>query len=79
MKNHPWGKARTYLILIGICVGIILLDFLVITIFDKMGKGEYINDNIMPLTGPLSNNVTIRYYDLSIYLGFLFNFMKDEQ
>ena len=43
------------------------------------GPVEYINDNIMPLTGPLSNNVTIRYYDLSIYLGFLFNFMKDEQ
>jgi hypothetical protein len=43
------------------------------------GPVEYINDDILPLTGPLSDNVTIRYYDISIYLGFLFNFMKDEQ
>jgi hypothetical protein len=40
---------------------------------------EYISDDILPLTGPIANNVTIRFYDLSIYLGFLFNFMKDEQ
>jgi hypothetical protein len=40
---------------------------------------EYIGDDIMPLTGPLENIVTVRFYDLSIYLGFLFNFMKDEK
>lgn len=40
---------------------------------------EYLGDDIMPLTGPLENNVTVRYYDVSIYLGFLFNFLKDEQ
>jgi hypothetical protein len=40
---------------------------------------EYIDESIMPLTGPLSNNVTIRYFDISVYLGFLFNFMKDAQ
>lgn len=46
MKKHPLKKASTYLILIGVCIGILLLDLLVITILDKMNKGEYINDNI---------------------------------
>jgi hypothetical protein len=46
MKKHPWKKASTYLILIGVCVGILLLVLLGITILDKMNKGEYINDNI---------------------------------
>ena len=46
MKNHLWRKASTYLILIGVCVGILLLEWLGITILDKMGKGEYVNDNI---------------------------------
>jgi hypothetical protein len=32
--------------LIGVCIGIILLEFLIITILDKMGKGEYVSDNI---------------------------------
>jgi hypothetical protein len=40
---------------------------------------EYISDDIMPLTGTLSNNVIMRYFDVSIYFGFLFNFMKEEQ
>lgn len=40
---------------------------------------EFISDDILPLSGPLANNVTIRYYDLTMYVGFLFNFMKDEQ
>jgi hypothetical protein len=40
---------------------------------------EYINETIMPLTGPVQNNVTVRYTDVSIYFAFLFNFMKDEQ
>jgi len=31
----------------------------------------------MPLTGELNNNVLVRYYDVTIYLGFLFNFMKE--
>jgi len=46
MKENLWRKTSTYLILIGICIGILLLVLLVITILDKMGKGEYINDNI---------------------------------
>ena len=46
MKNHLWGKASTYIILIVVCIGILLLEWLGITILDKMGKGEYVNDNI---------------------------------
>jgi hypothetical protein len=37
---------------------------------------EYINSSIMPLTGNILNNVTVRYLDISVYFGFLFNFMK---
>ena len=40
---------------------------------------EYINESIMPLTGPVANIVTVRYIDISVYFGFLFNFMKEEQ
>jgi hypothetical protein len=39
---------------------------------------EYINPSILPLTGPLHNDVLVRYYDITIYFGFLFNFMKEE-
>jgi hypothetical protein len=38
---------------------------------------EYINDSVMPLTGEIHNNVKIRYNDISVYFGFMFNFMKD--
>lgn len=40
---------------------------------------EYISETIMPLTGQINNDVTVRYLDVSIYFAFLFNFMKDEQ
>ena len=46
MKNQPWKKTSTYLILIGVCIGIHLLVLLGITVLDKMDKAEYINDNI---------------------------------
>lgn len=46
MKKHLWKKTSTYLLLIGICIGILLLDLLGITILDKINKGEYVNDNI---------------------------------
>jgi hypothetical protein len=39
-------KVVNYVILIGVCVGILLLEWLGITILDKMNKGEYINDSI---------------------------------
>ena len=46
MKNHLLVKTSTYLILIGVCIGILLLILLGITVLDKMDKAEYINDNI---------------------------------
>ena len=39
---------------------------------------EYISEEYMPLTGLISNNVLIRYFDVTVYFGFLFNFMKQE-
>lgn len=46
MKKQPWKKASNYVILIGVCIGVLLLEWLVITILDKMNKGEYINDSV---------------------------------
>jgi len=46
MKKHLWKKTSTYLILIGVCVGILLLEWLGITIISRVRGGEYINDNI---------------------------------
>jgi hypothetical protein len=46
MKRYLWKNTNTYLILIGICIGILLLEWLGITALDKMGKGEFVNDNI---------------------------------
>jgi hypothetical protein len=40
---------------------------------------EYISDSQMPLTGPISNNVKIRYNDISVYFGFMFNFLQEKQ
>jgi hypothetical protein len=37
---------------------------------------EYISDTHMPLTGEIQNNVRIRYNEISVYLGFMFNFLK---
>jgi hypothetical protein len=37
---------------------------------------EYVSETILPLTGPLNNQVLIRYTDITIYFGFLFNFLK---
>jgi len=38
---------------------------------------EFISDTLMPLTGPLNSQVLVRYFDVSVYFGFLFNFMKE--
>ncbi len=40
---------------------------------------EYLNDNILPLTGYPTNEVTIRYNDISIYCGFIFDFIKRKE
>jgi hypothetical protein len=39
---------------------------------------EYISEEIMPLTGPVANQVLVRYTDISIYFGFMFNFINQE-
>jgi hypothetical protein len=39
---------------------------------------EFISNLIMPLTGPINDEVLARYFDLSLYLGFMFNFMKSQ-
>jgi len=40
---------------------------------------EYISDSQMPLTGEIQKNVQFRYNDISVYFGFMFNFLKEEQ
>jgi hypothetical protein len=41
---HPWKKAFNYWILVLVCVGILVLEFLGITILDKIDKTEYISE-----------------------------------
>jgi hypothetical protein len=40
---------------------------------------EYISDAQLPLTGPIEQNVQIRYNDIMVYFGFVFNFLKGAQ
>jgi hypothetical protein len=40
---------------------------------------EYISDAQLPLTGPINYNVKIRYNDIMIYFGFVFNFLKEKE
>ena len=40
---------------------------------------EYISDNQMPLTGVTTNQVQVRYWDLSVYFGFVFDFLKQAE
>jgi len=46
MKKQFWNKTSTYLFLIGICVAILLMEWLVISILDAMHLSEYVNDDI---------------------------------
>jgi lipopolysaccharide export LptBFGC system permease protein LptF len=59
---HPWGKADNYGILVGVCVSILLLEFLGITIISKMHKTEYINEGIanLVLTWRVEKGVSVR-------------------
>ena len=38
---------------------------------------EYISDTQMPLTGEIKDNVQVKYNDISVYFGFMFNFLKE--
>ena len=46
MKRDLWKKTSTYAILIAVCAVIMLFELLIITLLDKSGKGEYVNDTI---------------------------------
>jgi len=46
MPKRLWNKTSSYLILTGVCTGILLLVLLVITILDLTGRGESINDSL---------------------------------
>jgi hypothetical protein len=46
MKTHLLKNTRTYLILLALCAGVLLLVILGITVLDKMGKGHLVNDDI---------------------------------
>jgi len=43
---HPWKRAFNYGILAGVCIGILLLEWLGITILAKMHKNEYLSEDI---------------------------------
>lgn len=43
---HPWKRANNYLILIGICVGILLLEWFGISILAKMHLDKYLSEGI---------------------------------
>jgi hypothetical protein len=46
MKKQIWKKPGTYVFVIGVCIVILLLEWLVISILDAMQMGEYVNDDI---------------------------------
>ena len=48
-------------------------------IFNLTEPVEYISDNQMPLTGLTTNQVQVRYWDLSVYFGFVFDFLKQAE
>jgi hypothetical protein len=43
---HPWRKAKNYLILSGLCIGILVLEYLGIHMLDRLGKAEYISEGV---------------------------------
>jgi hypothetical protein len=44
---HPWRKSQNYGILAGVCIGLILLTFLVIYILSALHLNEYISEGIV--------------------------------
>jgi hypothetical protein len=43
---HPWEKAVNYGILVGLCVGILILEWLGISILAKMHLDKYLSEGI---------------------------------
>jgi hypothetical protein len=48
-------------------------------LFNLTEPVEYISDDQMPLTGVTTNQVQVRYWDLSVYFGFVFDFLKQAE
>lgn len=47
MRIQFWRKTHTWLILAGFSVGIILIEILIVTIMDRLGKGAHVNDDLV--------------------------------
>jgi len=43
---HPWKEAVNYGILVGVCVGILILEWLGISILAKMHLDKYLSEGI---------------------------------
>jgi hypothetical protein len=43
---HPWKKAINYVILAGVCLGILMLEVLIISILAWMNLSEYISEAV---------------------------------
>jgi len=43
---HPWKNQKKYWVLLLVCLGILLLEWLGITILDRLDKTEYINEAV---------------------------------
>ena len=43
---HPWKKSSNYAILAGVCIGILLLEWLAIVILAKMHQDKYLSEGI---------------------------------
>ena len=48
-------------------------------LFNLTDPVEYIGPDQMPLTGVTTNQVQVRYWDLSVYFGFVFDFLKQAE
>jgi hypothetical protein len=43
---HPWKKPMNYWTLLLVCLGILILEWLGISILDRLDKTEYINEGV---------------------------------
>jgi hypothetical protein len=39
---------------------------------------EYVDESVIPLTGPIYNNVNMKYNDILLYFSFVFNLLKNK-
>jgi hypothetical protein len=48
-------------------------------LFNLTEPVEYTGEDQMPLTGMTTNQVQVRYWGLSVYFGFVFDFLKQAE